>query len=148
VPDPLAARIHLTAKEATRAPAFFERVLMFGFYDGPETGIAETGDHAAYRFEAIGESRHRLYRAYVFDHLIGALPFATIGRGDDFITAAEWEAARGVQSAGRYVVLGDGWLRCFVADRLGEHRAPPVDFADAHRLLRSKFAAAVRTSGS
>jgi hypothetical protein len=142
VTDPIAARLHLTAREATRAAAFFERVLMFDFYDGPESGIAETADRAAYRFVAIGESRHRRYRAYLLDHLAADVPFSTVSRAEAFITAREWEAARGVPRAGRYVVVGDLWLRCFVADRLDESRPLPSDFAHAHRLLRSKFVSA------
>jgi hypothetical protein len=140
--DPLAAHTHLTAKEAARAEAFFERFFTFDFYDGPETGIAETADRAAYRFEAIGESRHRRYRAYLLVHLTGDIPFPTKGREAGFITAAEWEAAFDVPSGERYVVVSDLWLRCFVADRLGGNTSPPTRFAEAHRLLRSKFVSA------
>jgi hypothetical protein len=139
VTDPLAARLHLTAREAARAAAFFERVFTFDFYDGPETGIAQTADRAAYRFEAFGESRHRRYRAYLLDHLADDVPFPTVARTDAFITAEEWEAAHGVPRAGRYVLISDLWLRCFVADSLDEGSPPPTDFAHAHRLLRSKF---------
>jgi hypothetical protein len=83
-------RLRLTAREATRAVAFFEEVAIAGFYDGPETGIGWTSERAAYRFYAIGESRSRRYRAYLVDHLVGVVPFTTGGRADAFVTAAEW----------------------------------------------------------
>jgi hypothetical protein len=138
----LEARTKLSAREAARHAGLFERVLMFDFYDGPETGIAETADGEAYRFESIGESRHRRYRAYVVDHLTGSLPFRTTARADGFLTASEWKAIQEVGSSERYVAISDLWLRCLVADRLSEGDHPPTDFNAAHRFLGFKFASA------
>jgi hypothetical protein len=45
------------------------RVVCWGFYDGPETGLAVLADGRAFYFDAIGWSRSGLGRAYEFREL-------------------------------------------------------------------------------
>jgi hypothetical protein len=138
VSHPLEERSHLSATQAAHATAVFTRVHPFDFYDGPESGIAETATGHIYRFESVGESRHRRFRAYVLDCLTEAVPLSC--DIDGFLSAKTWESARKAASAARYIGIGDLWLGRLVVERLSPGEAPPADFSAAHRRLRVKFA--------
>jgi hypothetical protein len=96
----------------------------YEFYDGPESGVAETPDGNAYRFVAIGESRYRSHRAYLIDHLTGGISIANGDQGRD-LTNAEWLVVRELPGCARYVSISDLWLRCLIARRLGENDSCP-----------------------
>ncbi len=142
MPDPLAARTDLTARQATEAPEVFVRVFIFDFYDGPESGVAETPESAAYRFSDLGESRYRRHRAYLIEHLPAGLPPWARDRAGGFLSEAEWRECRALPRAKRYVAIGDLWLRCLVVDALSEDGVVPGTFIETHRALRSRFASA------
>jgi len=123
------------------APPAFTRIRAFAFYDGPETGLAKTAAGDIYRFEEVGESRHRRYRAYLLERVLeDALTRETDPDvAFDWITASEWERVRHAPSGERYVGISDLWLRGLVVNRMEPEAPSPSDFAEAHALLRSKF---------
>ena len=49
----------------------FDLLLVFDFYDGPETGFAFYFSGECLRFSVIGEAKHPILRAFAFDLLDG-----------------------------------------------------------------------------
>ncbi|MBS0408495.1 MAG: hypothetical protein JSR86_01160 [Proteobacteria bacterium] len=141
--DPLEAHSRLSANEAAQVSPLFAHIHAYGFYDGPETGVAVAVDGTAYRFEDVGESRYRTYRAYVLVRLVGDLP-NWVGSDEFFIDAEQWRAAVVVPSDEQYVAISDLWLKNFVVERLANGAELPASFDEAHHMLRSKFVSSDR----
>jgi len=141
-------RSHLSARQAAEAPPAFTRIVTFKYYDGPEAGLAKTAAGDAYRFEDVGESRYRCFRAFLFDRLLEQAPFDKddCGGGFDWLATAEWELVQQAPTGERYVGISDLGLQGLVVKRLEQGAPPPSSFAEAHTFLKSKFAWPGQTS--
>lgn len=63
--------LHDLEKAGTKGDFGFSMIVAFNYYDGPESGIAVFPSGAGVRFESLGESRSRLFRAFELAALEG-----------------------------------------------------------------------------
>ena len=118
----------LALKPGRHAPAF-DLVIAVAFYDGPEDGIALYRSGHAVRFDALGDSRSRMFRAYALAALDGvdwwrmAMNLPELANssapGGLCLPSADSEALQVLERrlleaspVAHFVATGDPYLRC------------------------------------
>lgn len=61
--------IDLCGTIAEKRDPGFSKIVVFEFYDGPEKGIAFDGEGHGLRFISVGDSKSRMFRAFMFEEI-------------------------------------------------------------------------------